>query len=69
VCEKEPQIGNWHDRVNSRHYLNQFFDAKEGRNTEDYKKLKEFIVKERGAMKNEIVKHLFNVQTSLWDDD
>jgi hypothetical protein len=67
VREKEQQIGNWHDRVNSLHYLHKFFDAKDGRNTDDYENLKKSIIEERDAMKNEIVKHLFNVQTSLWD--
>lgn len=67
--EKEQQIGNWHDRVNSLHYLSQFFDAKDGRNTDDYLKLKKYIMTERDEMKNEITKHLFSIQTSLWDPD
>ena len=67
--EREQQIGNWHDCVNSLHYLSLFFMAKDGRNTNDYQSLKKFIVRERDEMKNEIVKHLFTVQTSLWEDN
>jgi CHAD domain-containing protein len=66
--EKEQQIGNWHDRVNSLHYLNHFFDAKDGRDTDDYLKLKRFIISERDQMKEEITKHLFNIQTALWEE-
>jgi len=67
--EREQQIGNWHDFVNSLHYLSLFFMAKDGRNTNDYLSLKKFIVRERNEMKDEIVKHLFTVQTSLWEDE
>ncbi|NOX46386.1 MAG: CHAD domain-containing protein [Chlorobi bacterium] len=67
--EREQQIGNWHDRVNSLHYLNHFFDAKDGRGTDDYIELKRYIVSERDQMKDEITKHLFNIQTALWDYD
>ena len=67
MSEKEQQIGNWHDRVNSLHYLHLFFDAKNGRDTDDYQKLKQFITKERDEMKSAILKHLYNTQTALWE--
>lgn len=65
--EREQKIGMWHDSVNSLHYLNHFFMAKKGRDTEHYLKLKQKIAEDRDKMKSEIIKHIFKIQTSLWE--
>ena len=64
--EKEQQIGDWHDRVNSLHYLSFYYGAKAGRKTGEYHKLNQLIVNERDKMRIEILKCLYTGQASLW---
>ncbi len=68
IREKEQQIGEWHDRVNSLYFLELFFMKYHFKPPEKYQQLKQFIFKERDDMKKEIVKHLFVGQTELWDE-
>ncbi len=68
IREKEQQIGEWHDRVNSLHYLNLFFMVNKYKPPEKYFELKKFIFKERDEMKEDVVKNLFVGQTELWDE-
>ena len=56
--EVEQLIGNWHDKVNSFHYLNAFFKTKNGRKTPKYKMLKIQITTDRDSMKREIAEIL-----------
>jgi len=56
--EIEQQIGRWHDKVNSFHYLNAFFRTKNGKKTERYKNLKYQIITDRNKMRKEIVQIL-----------
>ena len=65
--EKEQQIGDWHDSVNSLRYLSFYYDAKKGRRTGAYNKLNQLIINERDKMKNEITNHLYTGQASLWE--
>ncbi len=66
IREKEQQIGDWHDRVNSLYYLYLFFATNHYKLPEKYLTLKKYIFKERDEMKKEIVRHLFVGQTELW---
>jgi CHAD domain-containing protein len=68
IREREQQIGEWHDRVNSLHYLKLFFTTYNYKPPEKYFNLKQFIFKERDEMKKAVVKHLFVGQTELWDE-
>ena len=68
IRQKEQQIGDWHDRVNSLYFLDLFFMKHNYKPPEKYFKLKRFIFKDRDEMKKEIVKHLFVGQTELWDE-
>ncbi len=68
IRQKEQQIGDWHDKVNSLYYLDLFFMKHNYKPPENYFKLKRFIFKDRDEMKKEIVKHLFVGQTELWED-
>jgi len=56
--ELEQQIGTWHDKVNSFHYVNAFLKTKNGMNKTKYKLLKQQIIEERDGMRKEIVKVL-----------
>lgn len=65
--QKEQEIGNWHDKVNSFQYLSSFFDAKEGRKNEEYLLLMQLIKNDMGKMKSDIINHLYTGQTLLWE--
>ncbi len=65
--EKEQQIGDWHDRVNSLRYLSFYYNAKTDRKTGEYRKLSQLIINERDNMKNDIIDHLYTGQASLWE--
>jgi len=56
--ELEQQIGTWHDKVNSFHFVNAFFKTKNGKKTAKYKLLKQQIIEDRDRMRKEIVKIL-----------
>ncbi|MCD4664814.1 MAG: CHAD domain-containing protein [Bacteroidales bacterium] len=56
--ELEQQIGNWHDRVNSFHFLTAFLKTKEGRIFAKYKLLKQQVVVDRDKMRSELLKVL-----------
>jgi CHAD domain-containing protein len=52
--EIEQMIGNWHDKINSTRYLNNFFESKHGEKTKDYLQLKLQIISERKLLREEI---------------
>lgn len=56
--EIEQMIGDWHDQVNSIHYLNAFRKTKAGRSNPEIDSLKHFMKSERDRMRKEIVKVL-----------
>ena len=56
--EIEQQIGDWHDRVNSIHYMNAFSKTKSGRNNPAINDFKQYIKSERNEMRKAIVKTL-----------
>jgi len=68
IREREQQIGEWHDRVNSLHYLKLFFKINNYKPPEKYFTLKQSVFKERDEMKEAVVKNLFVGQTELWDE-
>lgn len=68
IRNKEQQIGEWHDRVNSILLLNMFIKTNKYKIPDKYSRLKQFIFNERDGLKKEIVKHLFVGQTELWEN-
>lgn len=55
IREIEQKIGTWHDLINSTYYLNNFFKTKNGIKSENYKKLKHQIIRDRNLQRKEIV--------------
>jgi CHAD domain-containing protein len=59
--EIEQMIGNWHDKINSTRYLNNFFESKHGEKTRDYLDLKLQIISERKLLRQKITEILLRV--------
>jgi CHAD domain-containing protein len=56
--EIEQKIGNWHDLINSTHYLNNFHKTKYGSKTPDLKALKQGVIYDRNRQRKEIIRIL-----------
>lgn len=53
--EIEQHFGDWHDLVNSRYYLNAFFNTKFYSDDKKYRELRKKISSKRKKMRNEII--------------